>query len=211
MVIYIDEERAYYHWITHHRQGFIVAGRFRPKWGQLVLHRARCLEVKTAKTRRTHWTTGSRFKACAQRREALLEWAETGLGCSCDRCRECMPDVDGLNSNPDRPRLTRLARDILGYVLEAAVMHFDEETPPYHLTVALIANCMGKSPAQVSPALHRLSEDGYLECAGRSAAGKSIRPRSIVYPTILAFRTLPEWANQTDAELLAELAKIRGE
>jgi hypothetical protein len=122
-----------------------------------------------------------------------------------------MPDVDGPESKADRPRLTRLAADILGYVLEAAVMHFDEETPPYHLTVTMIANCMGKSPAQVSPALHRLLDDGYLECTGRSAAGKPIRPRSIVYPTILAFRTLPEWANQTDAELLAELAKIRGE
>jgi hypothetical protein len=120
-----------------------------------------------------------------------------------------MPDVDGLNPNGDRPRLTRFAADILGCVLETAVMHFDEETPPYHLTVGMIANCMGKSPAQVSPALSRLSDDGYLECAGASAAVKSIRQGSIVYPTILAFRTLSEWANQTDAELSAELAKIR--
>jgi hypothetical protein len=167
--------------------------------------------MKTAKTRRTHWTTGSRFKACALEREALLEWAESDLGCSCDRCPECTPDVDEPDSNGDRPRLTRFAADILGCVLETAVMHFDEETPPYHLTVSMIANCMGKSPAQVSPALRRLTDDGYLEYAGRSAAGKSIRPRSIVYPTILAFRTLSEWANQTDAELSAELTKIRTE
>jgi hypothetical protein len=120
-----------------------------------------------------------------------------------------MPDVDGPNSNVHRPRLTRFATDILDYVLEAAVMHFDEETPPYHLTVAMIADCMGKSLAQVSPALRRLSDDGYLECAVRSAASKSIRPRSIVYPTILAFRTHCEWEDQTDAELSAELAKIR--
>ena len=211
MVIYIDEERAYFHWITHHRQGFVLAGRFRPNWGHLVLHRSTCLAVKTAKTRRTHWTTGSRFKACALEREALLEWAKTDLGCSCDRCPECMPDVDGLDSKGDRPRLTRLAADILDYVLETAVMHFDEETPPYHLTVAMIADCMGKSPVQVSPALRRLSDDGYLESAHQSAAGKSIRPRSIVYPTILAFRTHSEWEDQTDAELSAELAKIRAE
>jgi DNA-binding MarR family transcriptional regulator len=209
MVIYIDEERAYFHWVTHHRQGFVLAGRFRPNWGHLVLHRATCQEVKTAKTRRTHWTTGSRFKACALQRDALLHWAETDLGCSCDRCPECTPDVDGLDSQGDRPRRTRLATDILEYVLEAAVIHFDEETPPYHLTVAMIADCMGKTPAQVSPALRRLADDGYLEYASRSAAGKSIRPRSIVYPTVLALRTLSECANQTDAELLAELAKIR--
>jgi hypothetical protein len=87
-------------------------------------------------------------------------------------------------------------------------MHFDEETPPYHLTAGMIANCMGKSAAQVSPALRRLSDDGYLECAGRSAVSKSIGPRSIVYPTILAFRTHCEWEDHTDAELSAELAKI---
>jgi hypothetical protein len=211
MVIYIDEERAYFHWITHHRQGFILAGRFRPKWGHLMLHRTTCVEVKTAKTRRTHWTTGSRFKACALEREALLQWAETDLGCSCERCPECVPDVDGSDSKGDPPRLTRLAADILGYVLEIAVMHFDEDSPPYHLTAAMIADCMGKSFAQVSPALRRLSDDGYLECAGRSMAVKSIRPRTIVYPTILGLRTLSEWANQTDAELSAEMAKIRAE
>lgn len=211
MVIYIDEERAYYHWITHHRQGFVLAGRHRPGWSQLVLHRATCSEVKSAKTRRTNWTTGSRFKACAVQRETLLQWVETDLRRSCRHCPECKPEVDGEAVKHDRTRLTRLSADILEYILEAAVIHFDEETPPYHLTVAMIAACMSKSAAQVSPALRRLLDDGYVELDGRIPVGKSFRPRSVVYPAALALQTLPEYADQTDVQLAAELAKLRSE
>lgn len=209
MVIYIDEERAYYHWITHHRQGFVLAGRHRPNWSQLVLHRAVCSEVKTAKTRHTNWTTGSRFKACALQRETLLQWVETDLRRSCRRCPECKPEVDGETAKRDRTRLTRLSADVLEYILEAAVIHFDEDSPPYHLTVAMIATCMGKSPAQISPALRRLLDDGYVEFDGRIPVGKSFRPRSVIYPTVLALQTLPEFAGQTEAELSAELSKLR--
>ncbi len=209
MVIYIDEDRAYYHWITHHRQGFVLAGRYRPNWSQLVLHRATCFDVKSAKARRTNWTTGSRFKACALQRETLLQWVEADIRRTCRNCPECKPDLDGETAKRDRAPLTRLSADILEYILEAAVIHFDEETPPYHLTVAMIATCMGKSAAQVSPAPRRLLSDVYVEFDGRIPVGKAFRPRSVVYPTVLALQTLPEFAGQTDAQLAAELAKLR--
>ena len=61
----MDEERAYRYWITHHRHGFVLEGRHRPKFGHFMLHRATCAELKSPHAKRTHETTGGRMKACA--------------------------------------------------------------------------------------------------------------------------------------------------
>jgi hypothetical protein len=96
----------------------------------------------------------------------------------------------------------------LEYVLEAAVIHFDDETPPYHLTVEMIAAYLGKSPGQVSPALYRLVDDGFLLCDRSVCSGKPFRARAVVYPTQRALRTLPEYSNYEDEMMAAELAKL---
>ena len=103
MVIYLNEEREYYYWITHHRQGIVLDGRYKPKLGHLVLHWAACPQVKTATSKRSHWTTGSRFKACALDREQLLHWVETDLELTCTRCPECRSEIEMPSSDQSHP------------------------------------------------------------------------------------------------------------
>jgi hypothetical protein len=41
MLIFLNEDRAYQNWVTHHRLGFVLDGRRQPRGRGLTLHRAR--------------------------------------------------------------------------------------------------------------------------------------------------------------------------
>lgn len=104
-------------------------------------------------------------------------------------------------------RLSRLGRDILDYVLDAAVIHLEHAQPPYHLTIGDIAACFAKTPGQLVDALHRLSVAGLIMTIGSDRT----MARQIVSPTTAALRTLPAFAEASDAELQAELAKLQSQ
>jgi hypothetical protein len=208
MLIFIDEDRAYRYWVAHHRNGFVVDGRFKPKWSRLELHRAECHLINQAKSRWSHWTTGSRFKACALHRDELVQWAHNRLGVTCSTCAECSPDTDLPNGLYHRCHLTPQCKAILEYVLEAASIHFEDESPPYHVTVEMIAAYLGKTPPQISSALHYLVDEGYLQCDRHPVPGKPFQSGVVVYPTQMALRTLPEYAECSKEKLATELAKL---
>jgi hypothetical protein len=41
MLIFLNEDRAYQNWVTHHRLGFVLDGRRQPRGRGLTLHRVR--------------------------------------------------------------------------------------------------------------------------------------------------------------------------
>lgn len=104
--------------------------------------------------------------------------------------------------------LSKLASEILEYILEAALIHLEIEQPPYRLTVGDIAACFGKTPGQVSPVLHRLLEAGFVILHGNRNTAAAIRPKQVVLPTVAAMRTLEAFQSECDSTIQAELAKL---
>ena len=205
MILFLNEDRAYLSWVAHHRAGFVLDGRSKPRLSRLVLHRATCPAIKSAHSRRVHWTTGAKLKVCSLQQDELSNWAGEQAAAT-SLCPECRPD---LKVSPEREvtRPSKLARDILDYILDAAVIHLEHENPPYHLTIGDIAACFAKTPGQLADALHRLSEGGLVTTTG---SNNSIA-RQIVYPTTRALQTLPAFAAAKDVELQVELAKLHSQ
>ncbi len=42
MILLLDEDNAYLHWVTHHRSGFVLNCSRHPTKAQLILHRSTC-------------------------------------------------------------------------------------------------------------------------------------------------------------------------
>lgn len=208
MIIFLNDDRAYLNWVTHHRQGFVLDGKRKPTLGHLVVHRATCQEIKSGSSRHTHWTTGSKLKACSLDRAELEAWAIEETGASPKPCPKCDLDQDAAAGGESQIHLSKLASDILEYILEAALIHFEIEHPPYHLTVADIAACFGKTPGQISPVLHRLLEGGFITVQGHVAAAAAIPPKRVVLPTATALRTLEAFKMESDSTIEGELAKL---
>ena len=204
MILYLDEEKAYRHWVTHHRKGFVLSGRNRFQPRDLILHRATCSEVKGAAKGRTHLTSGNHWKACALQSQELVDWA-SGWEQVPSSCEVCCP-LDAAIAEPEEIHLSKLGRDILEYVLEAAVIHFDEDSLPYRLCAGDIAECFASTVGHMSPAFRRLFEEGLLVTNG---SPKHLTPRKKIFPTLLALRHLPELAESSEAELQKELLKLR--
>jgi hypothetical protein len=209
MIIFIHEDRGYLNWVAHHHQGFVLDGRRRPKANHLVLHRATCPDIKRANSKRTSWTKGAKLKACSMDRDELMNWAVDESGNSARPCEKCRPALDTPKDGTGEIHLTKLGADILDYVLDASLVHLDHEQPPYRLTVRDIAACFGKTSGQLSPALHRLVNDGLLTMDGTQRNAVAIPPKRIVWPTIRAFRTLPAFEAESDAMIQADLAKLQ--
>jgi hypothetical protein len=208
MLIFLNDDKPYIYWITHHRRGFVIDGRRKPKLGHLALHRATCSNIRTATSKRTHWTSGGRFKACSPNREELEAWANEETQQNPVACPDCRPDQDEPADSLGQVHLTKLGRDILDYVLDAALIHFEDAEPPYRLTVSDIAACMGKTPGQITPVLHTMIEDRVLTVHGKDSADTAIRPRQIVLPTIKGIKTLSTFANEPDESIAAALDNL---
>lgn len=207
MIIYLNDDKPYVHWITHHRQGFVLVGQRKPKWRHLTLHRATCAEVRPVSGKRTHLTTGARFKACALDAGELSQWCqENSLG-EPAVCQTCAP-LDSETAPPCEDHVTKFGRDILDYVLEAAAIHFDEDCPPYRLSVDDIATCLGKTAAQTAQALRGLLNQELISVRGRNGRNCKITARTIVYPTIRAIRQLDAFRDASDDVIWQELAKL---
>lgn len=212
MIIFLNEDRAYVSWVTHHRTGFVLDSTRKPTRTRIVLHRATCPEIKHCESKRTHWTTGRRMKACSLDAEELKRWALEQVGGQPVLCDQCCPDQ--LPEHVDHrcePHLTRLGREILSFVLEVATIHMDEDDSFYRLDVATIARCLMKTPGQLNAALASLLQEELLTIDRHFAVGESLSPRCKICPTIRAIRTLPSCATMTDAEIETALARLAGE
>lgn len=208
MIIFVNDDRAYLAWITHHRQGYVLDGTWRPRIGRLVLHRATCVQIKVAASKRTHWTTASRLKACSLDRDELQAWGIEQSGGPTNACEHCQPEHDSALETPSSASLTRQETNILDYVLDTAVIHMDHEYPPYRLSVADIAACMDKTAKQVQQSLQRLAASGLLSREPRYATAPHFSPRQLVFPTSKALRTLPAFQAEPDSIVEAELLKL---
>lgn len=208
MIIFLNDDRAYLSWVTHHRQGFVLDGKRKPKLSQLVVHRATCGEIKSAASRRIHWTTGGKLKACCLDRAELEAWAAEQAGIAPGPCPMCQPQVETPPNGDGHIHLSKLPREILEYILEAALIHFEVEHPPYRLTLADIAACFGKTPGQILPALNRLLESGMVVVAGHKNMAAAIPPKRIILPTVAAIRTIEAFRGESESTIEGELAKL---
>jgi hypothetical protein len=211
MIIFVNDDRAYLSWVTHHRQGFVLDGKRRPKIGHLVVHRATCSGIKGRSLGRAHWTTGGKFKACGSERVELEAWALEETKAPLEYCSVCEAQNEAITSGDGHVHLSKLPSDVLEYILEAALIHLEIEQPPYHLTVADICSCFAKTPGQISRVLNRLLEAGFVVLHGNGNMAAAIRPKRVVLPTAAALRTLAAFQTESDSTIRAELAKLEPE
>lgn len=132
-------------------------------------------------------------------------------GLPATHCPKCHPAIDDVAGEPAEVHLTRLAADVLDYVLDAALIHMEHETPPYHLTVGDIAACFGKQPGQLAGVLANLSAEGLLWLDGKASGSQAISSRRIVLPTVRALQMLEAFRNESDEAVSQELQKLHGD
>jgi hypothetical protein len=207
MIIFINEDRAYFSWVTRHRQGYVIDGR-RKSVGSFVMHHATCRAIKGASSRGHHWTTGAKIKACSLNRQELETWVTDENGASIRYCEDCQPGESRPPGNAQQAHVTKLGRDVLDYVIEAALIHMERECGAYRLTTGDIAGCLRKTPAQISSVVHQLIDDGFLVVPGNAGDSRSIPAKRTVHPTVMAMRTLESFQDQSDCAIQSELAKL---
>ncbi|MBI3469134.1 MAG: winged helix-turn-helix transcriptional regulator [Planctomycetes bacterium] len=207
MIIFLNDDRAYLSWVARHRQGYVIDGRRKAKGGHFALHRASCPVIRSGSPR-LHWTTGAKLKACSLNQQELETWAADEVGATLQPCETCCPGDNHPSLNAPQTHVTRLGRDVLDYVLEAALVHMEQECPSYRLTASEIADCLGKTPAQISPVLQQLIDEGFLTVSGNIAGRRPIPPERIVLPTMSAMRTLEAFQSDSDRSIQNELAKL---
>jgi len=208
MIAFLNEDRAYLSWVTHHRRGFVLDCQRKPTKKHVTLHRATCPQIKQAASKRTHWTTGRKMKACSLDIEELTAWAVEQTDSEPNACSECQPGHEFETTDHEgEPQLTKLTREILSFVLEIATNHMDDSELPYRLDVSMIARCYNKTPGQLHAALTTLANEGLLRFSGKLESAA----HCLIFPTERAIRTLSAYANLTDKQIQAELRKLTGE
>lgn len=176
MVIYLNEDRAFHSWVTHHRAGYVLDGLRPPSKKPFTIHRADCPAVRLAATRRTHWTTGKHLKACALGVSEIINWAKQETGKEPLLCEDCAPlsneRADPLQSGGGLPLLPRLTREILEYVLDTAIINLDHDDQAYRVTSGDVARYLNKTIGRISSSLFRLRDTGLLELAKLRGSAK---------------------------------------
>lgn len=207
MIIFLDEDVACRHWLTHHRRGYAVEGMRSRKPRRLVLHAAVCTELKET-LRRGRATTHRRQTACSLRRDELIDWCATEYAAQPTSCETCLPADQTPAPRGDKSPLTRIDRDVLDYVLDVAVIHLEPDAKPYHLTVADVAQCLHKTPGQLGPALGRLVEQGLIIANEPPGRRRPSVERREISPTAAALQMLPYFADRSRRHVEAEVAKL---
>jgi len=163
MILFLNEEGAYRYWIVHHRHGFVLDSEWKKELRHLVLHRATCKDLRHSPGKATHATTHGQFKACASTLDELLAWVEQRVETSADLCSQCHPTLEPVFESVDGPHhLSQFAARMLDYVLDVTVIHLENPVSKYELTVSDVAQCLRKTPAQLSDAIRRLIEGGLI-------------------------------------------------
>lgn len=102
MIIFIDVDDAYLHWIDQNSTGFVVNSRRRPTSKYLILHRATCSHISGVA--RTNWTTDQYIKVCAADLKPLENWARDEVGGElkpCGVCCKVLKPLDLLSLAPE--------------------------------------------------------------------------------------------------------------
>lgn len=206
MIVFLDEERAYLYWVTHHRAGYVLDCFRKPTKRRLLLHRATCTEIKASTNKHTHWTTGRHMKACSLAIESLEAWAAEQAGAEPQLCARCMLTTDSPRQAP--LHLSHLEKEVLSFVLEVAALHLDDRDAGYLLTVGKTAKCLAKTTGQLNAALCRLAESGMVKLVGKTKPGESLADNCHLLPTLAAMKTLPAYNELSDQEIEAELATL---
>ena len=208
MILYLDEDAAYLAWLAHHHAGFVVDWLRKPSRRRPTLHRASCPKMRLAKSRKTHWTTGRRLKACSLDQAELVAWAEQESGRSPADCEVCAPR-DELAPGGTEPRaVTKLGMDMLDYVVEVALIHLDNEHTDYSLNLGDVAAYVDKSMGQIAAAVQRLVESGLLRVEKNNDSEVDWRSEHLVFPTCEALKMLPAFENVPIGEIESELAGL---
>jgi hypothetical protein len=207
MLIFVNEDRAYLSWLAHHRHGYVLDMLRKPTRKQPVIHRATCGEIKPAKTKKTHCTTGRHLKACSLDVEELLSWAQTECETAPVDCEHCSPtDESAALAAAHEKHLTPLGKDIIDYIVGTAVVCLDSGGK-YHVSVGDVAGYLDKTPAQITSALLRLVEDDFLRIEGTLDVD-ALPSQQRVFPTAAALRTLPAFEQMSEARLRAEMEQL---
>jgi hypothetical protein len=148
------------------------------------------------------------LKACSLDRAELETWATEETAATPASCAGCQPNIEAVPTSAGQARPSKLGREILDYVLDAAVIHLEHEYPPYRLTIGDIAACFAKTPGQLRPALNRLIDEGLLMPVGQGRSSSLRLPQRIVRPTMQALRTLESFRDESDAAIQSELNKL---
>ncbi len=210
MILFMDEDRAYLSWVTHHRSGFVLDCGRKPSKHHLMLHRATCPSIKHSATKKTHWTTGQHMKACSLDSEELKAWAREQADAEPSDCDSCL--IAAEHHAQDHPlHLTKLDQEILSFVLELATFNLDDETGAYWLSVGMVAKCLDKTPGQLSAALHRLVDDGMLTFTEKVKPAEPLSVTCGLFPTVLAMKTLPANQDRSDEEIEIEMKALTRE
>jgi hypothetical protein len=118
------------------------------------------------------------------------------------------PTCAAVQTAHESHHLTRLGRDILDYVLDVAIIHLEPDARPYRLTVADVAQCLRKTPRQMTSAFDRLIEEGYLTISDSRPRASEPFTRSLVHPTAAALRTLEYFAGCDPRSVEADIARL---
>jgi hypothetical protein len=213
MIIILNDDPVYVSWLRRHRSGFVLDTRQKVTKRNTTLHRASCAEIRHAKTRRTHWTTRGRVKACSEHCGELTDWVREQIGTDPTFCDVCDPGRDlsqaefGEASRHSDHHLTKLDNDILSAVLESAVIHLDNGIE-FRLTVGDVAQYLSKTPAQLAVALSRLVSEQMLEVEEAATNGEQRAPTTRVFPTARSLCTVPAFAEMDSNDLERELASL---
>jgi hypothetical protein len=212
MVIYLNEDRAFHSWVTHHRGGYVLDGLRPPSKKPFTIHRANCSAVRLSATRRTHWTTGKHLKACALGASELIEWVKQETSKEPLLCEACAPLIkEGVNPSQDGdelPSLPRLTNEILEYILDTAIINLDHEDPTYRVTAGDVARYLNKTIGQISSGVFRLRDSGFLQLAKLRGNAK-LSENTLVYPTASALQTLAIFKGESPNQLSKYIATLQ--
>jgi hypothetical protein len=207
MIIFLDEDRPYLYWVTHHRSGLVLDCRRNVSKSHLVLHRAICPAIKHSASKKTHWTTNPHMKACSLDAGELRFWAVGQCGDEPDDCTDCFAAPE-LHPEDHPLHLTKLGKEILSFVLEAAALHLDDGVGAYWLSMGMVAKCLDKTPAQLTAAVLRVVDDGLLTITEPANPGEALSTQCELVPTVAAMKTLPGYEDVSDKQIKGELKSI---
>lgn len=166
MIIFINDDEAYLHWVGLHPAGFVVNARRRPTADYLKLHRGSCRHISSES--RENWTTNQYIKICSLEETELVEWARREIGGDLDRGCYC---TSSRNSCVELPLLRLAEADVPapggGWILWRPL----EELVSVPLEKPLKASW----EASTHPDQARLVE--YRQCIRESLTGKLVGDR----------------------------------
>ncbi|MCA9119115.1 MAG: hypothetical protein H6822_23160 [Planctomycetaceae bacterium] len=213
MIIILNDDPVYVSWIRRHRDGFVLDTRRKATKRNMTLHRAICPEIRKSKSKRTHWTTRGKVKACAENHTELTDWALEQAGYEPRLCHACNPldetlplETDSGDAGSERD-LTKLENDILSAVVESAVIHLDNDLE-FRMTVGDVAEYLSKTPAQITTAMCHLVGRHLLENLTTASNLAAFPADAHVFPTTRALKTVPAFAELDAERLQAEIDSL---